>query len=330
MDTSFYEGLLEWISDGVYFVTRDRRITYWNAGAERITGFRADEVIGHSCAEGILRHVAETGRQLCLNGCPLAAVMRDGNEREAHVYLHHKDGHRVPVSVRGQALRDEAGVIIGSVEVFQTRVATPYAGAPRRAADDDLLDPVTGLPPRRYGQLHLDTMLAGVRDGVTSLGVLFLDADHFKVVNDTYGHRTGDEVLRMVGQSLANGLRRGDIPIRWGGEEFIALLPGANSRGLAASAERIRMLTENSWLQKGDRQVRVTVSIGAAMARPTDNADDLIERADRYMYASKSGGRNRVTTDEGTLTSHADAPILGMGIPWEMPDMVDQDGFGNG
>lgn len=144
VDKQFYQDLLDQISDGVYFVNRDRRITYWNGGAKRITGYDADEVMGHSCSEGILRHVDDTGRQLCLSGCPLARVMKDGNPLETNIYLHHKDGHRVPVNVRGQALRDPAGQIVGSVEVFSTRVANPYAGQ-RRVRNDDSLDPVTGL-----------------------------------------------------------------------------------------------------------------------------------------------------------------------------------------
>lgn len=330
MDREFYLNLLDQIADGVYFVSRERRITYWNVGAERITGYRADEVLGHSCSEGILRHVNEAGRQLCLHGCPLAGVMKDGKAREAHVYLHHKDGHRVPVTVRGQALRDETGQIVGSVEVFTSRVVSPYVAVERRRKQEDSLDAVTGLPIRRHGELFLETMVTAAQEGTTSLGVLFLDADHFKAVNDNYGHRTGDDVLRMVGQSLANSLRGGDIPVRWGGEEFIALLPGVDPRGLAASAERVRMLVENSWITKGEQQVRVTASIGATMARPGDSAMDVVERADQYMYQSKSGGRNRVTVEGQTLTSTAEAPILGMGIPWEMPGMIDLDGFGSG
>ena len=317
MDKEFYQDLLDQISDGVYFVDRDRRITYWNGGAERITGYSAEEVLDHSCSEGILRHVTGTGRQLCLDGCPLAAVMHDGKPREAHVYLHHKDGQRVPVTVRGQALRDPNRQIVGSVEVFSTRVANPYAGR-RRVRKDDSLDPVTGLAPRRFGEMHLQTLMRAVAERATTLGVLYIDADHFKDVNDTFGHKTGDEVLRMVGQSLANGLRRGDIPVRWGGEEFLALLPGTDEAGLLATAERVRMLAENSWIQKGEVQVRVTVSVGATMAVPTESADDLVERSDTFMYASKRGGRNRVTTDTGELKSDADRPILGTAAPWEM------------
>lgn len=329
MRDEFYRDLLDQISDGVYFVTRDRRITYWNSGAEHITGYTADEVVGHSCAEGILRHVTDSGRQLCLAGCPLAAVMTDGKSREANVYLHHKDGHRVPVTVRGQAVLDPEGMIVGSVEVFYTRERNPYA-ADRRVRLDESLDAVSGLPPRSLGELHVDTMVRAVADQASSLGVLFLDADHFKDVNDTFGHKTGDDVLRMVAQSLANGLRRGDLPMRWGGEEFLALLPGTDRDGLHATAERVRMLVENSWVQRGDDQVRLTVSIGATMATPTDTAEALVDRADRLMYESKHHGRNRVTTDDGELTSTADRPIVGTGIPWQMPGLHDVDGFGDG
>lgn len=316
MEKKFYQDLLDQMSDGVYFVTLDRRITYWNGGAERITGYSAEEVLGHSCAEGILRHVNGAGRQLCVQGCPLLAVMQDGKPREAHVYLHHKDGNRVPVLVRGQALRDSEGEIVGSVEVFSTRVANPYAGD-KHGRKDDSLDSVTGLSSRRFGELHLQTLMKAVAESAITLGVLYVDADHFKDVNDTFGHKTGDAVLRMVGQSLANGLRRGDIPVRWGGEEFLALLPGIDAAGLAAVAERIRMLVENSWIQQSETQVRVTVSVGATMASPIESIDDVVDRADRLMYTSKRAGRNRVTTDAGPLVSRAESPVLGTAIPWE-------------
>ncbi len=329
MEKSFYEGLLDQVTDGVYFVTRDRHITYWNHGAELITGYSAEELLGHSCSEGILRHINDGGTQLCLHGCPLAGVMKDGKPRESHIYLHHKDGHRVPVTVRGSALRDPAGAIIGAVEVFSARSTNMYA-VQRRIRKDDLTDPVTGLPPRRLGELNLKTLMQAVAEQVTTMGVLFIDADHFKNVNDTFGHKTGDAVLRMVAKSTASGLRRADIPIRWGGEEFLVLLPGADEVGLYATAERIRILVENSWIQEGETQARVTVSIGATMALPTETADDLVDRADRLMYASKHGGRNRVTGDAGELVSSAERPLLGTAIPWEMPGVVDRDGFGHG
>lgn len=294
MDVRVYAELLDDVSDGVYFVDRDRRITHWNRGAEQITGYSADEVIGRHCAEGILRHVSGTGRELCGSGCPLSAVMRDGKPRRADVYLHHKSGHRVAVAVRGRPVRDAEGRIIGSAEVFTARGENPYAAERRRV--DEQLDSVTALLPRQPGERHLDAQLRAVEQDDATLGVLFVDADHFKAINDTFGHSTGDQVLRMIGRSMANGLRRRDIPIRWGGEEFLALLPGADADSLLTVSERLRMLVETSWIDQGDRRVRVTVSIGATLARPGEAAHEVVDRADRLMYASKRGGRNRVTT----------------------------------
>lgn len=329
MDPDLNASLLERVSDGIYFVTRDRRITYWNRGAEQITGYTATEVVGHSCAEGILRHVNDGGRQLCLHGCPLAGVMKDGVPRTAEVYLHHQDGHRVPVTVRSEAIRDETGVIVGAAEVFTSRRPVDRTRGERRQ-DAGSVDPVTGVSTRRIGQMHLESLLRASADGITSLGVLFLDADHFKSINDTFGHRVGDEVLRMVGMSLVNGLRADDVVVRWGGEEFVTLLPGVSPASLAVAAERIRMLVENSWIQQGDDQARVTVSIGATMATATDTADSVLDRADRLMYASKNAGRNRVTGDHGTLVSEAERPLLGTRAPWDIPGVVDVDGFGDG
>ncbi|MEZ5117511.1 MAG: GGDEF domain-containing protein [Candidatus Nanopelagicales bacterium] len=325
MDEQVYQEILDQLTDGVYFVDRERVITYWNSGAERLTGYTADEVLNHSCSEGILRHVSENGAQLCLHGCPLLGVMRDGKSREAHVYLHHKEGHRVPVTVRGRAIRNPAGEIVGSIELFHKRSATRFSeDAPSDRDEDAYVDELTGIGNRRYGMLNLKPMVAAVDAGVTSLGVLFLDVDHFKSVNDTRGHRMGDAVLRMVGQNIANGLRSTDFPVRWGGEEFVALLPGADANTLEQSAERLRMLVEHSWIQEADEQVRVTVSIGATLAQPGEGAETVLDRADRLMYVSKESGRNLVTTDDGVRPRGAEPPLQGTEVPWTMAG-VDAD-----
>ena len=159
-----------------------------------------------------------------------------------------------------------------------------------------------------------------VTEGDLTLGVLSIDTDHFTEVSDTFGHETGDEVLRMIGQSMANGLRRGDVAVRWGEKEFLVLLPGTDQGGLNATAERVRMLVENSWILRGKAQVRVTVSVGATMAIPSERADDLVDRAAAFVDASKRGGCNRVTTDTGEIISTADRPILGTATPWETPN----------
>lgn len=320
MQEAAYRAILDQMSEGVYFVDLDRQITYWNPGAERITGYSADDVRGHSCADGILRHVTDSGHQLCIAGCPLAAVMKDGKSRTANVFLHHKEGHRVPVQVKGQAIRDDSGAIVGSVELFSVRSSTRFADPleGNRAADA-FVDVLTGIGNRRYGESNLESTMAAVRAGVTSLGVLFIDVDRFKRVNDTHGHRVGDQVLRMVGQDIANGLRAGDHPVRWGGEEFLVLMPGAQQASLERAAERLRMLVEHSWFQHGDTQMRVTVSIGAVLAHTTETSADVVDRADRLMYASKLAGRNLVSTEHGALPRRSESPLSGNLAPWKTP-----------
>ena len=106
------------LHDGLYFVDPDRIILFWNKAAEKISGFTAEEVVGKPCSANILTHVDADGNQLCLGLCPLAASMADRQPREAEVYMHHKDGHRIPVSVRVSALTDAEGNVIGGIELF--------------------------------------------------------------------------------------------------------------------------------------------------------------------------------------------------------------------
>ena len=293
------DKLLNSLFDGVYFVDAERKITYWNAAAERITGFSRDEVIGSCCADNLLRHVDGEGRDLCAGDCPITGALTDGKPREAPVFLHHRLGHRVPVSVRTAPVHDEQGNRIGAVEIFSDnssalQILLEY----EQLKQDAFIDPLTGIGNRRYGEMSLSTRIYDLHTHALPFGLLFLDIDHFKRFNDRYGHKTGDDVLAMVAKSIGNSLRKIDIVARWGGEEFVVILPGANGVVLKAVAERIRMLIEKSFLMAAEEKLQVTISVGAALSRLDDNIKTVVSRADRLMYQSKEGGRNRVTLDE--------------------------------
>jgi diguanylate cyclase (GGDEF)-like protein/PAS domain S-box-containing protein len=295
-DDGFYKAILDNLYDGVYFVDRDRRITYWNRGAERITGYEGAAVLGRCCAENLLMHVDASGAELCQAGCPLSAAMGDGGIREAQVFLHHASGHRVPVSVRVAPLRDADGTIVGAVEVFSENSAVVTAlerlQELRREVEEDAL---TGVGSRRYAEIRLQSAIADcARHGERS-GVLFLDVDHFKQVNDTYGHDTGDRVLRMVADTLRVNVRSTDSVGRWGGEEFIVLLPGVESQALSTIAEKLRTLVSHSWVAVREGRLAVTVSVGGTVTRPSDTLESLLRRVDDLLYRSKAAGRDRVT-----------------------------------
>jgi diguanylate cyclase (GGDEF)-like protein/PAS domain S-box-containing protein len=295
-----YKEILDHLYEGVYFVDRERYITYWNQAAERITGFAADKVLGSRCSDNILTHIDARGKRLCLEGCPVTETIRDGLPREAEVFLHHREGHRVPVLIRISALRDTAGAIIGAVELFSDNSARKAIAEHLKELEDLALhDPLTKLANRRYIQMTLKTRLEELKRYGLTTGVMFLDIDDFKHVNDTYGHQEGDRILVMVGNTLVINSRPFDVIGRWGGEEFVCLLRNVDEKTLCTVAERLRVLLENSYIYTRHGPIRVTASIGATLARVGDNWEKAVGRADRLMYVSKRKGKNLVTTDEG-------------------------------
>ncbi|MCF8078980.1 MAG: sensor domain-containing diguanylate cyclase [Desulfobacterales bacterium] len=295
MIQSLPPSLLDQLYDGVYFVDRSRRITYWNKAAERLTGYAAHEVIGKRCEEGVMVHVDGEGSQLCEKGCPLAATLEDGRVREADLFLRHKTGHRMPVALRVAPLRDEAGEIVGAVEIFNDSSGKIDLQQLARLEKEALLDPLTGLANRRSLQRHLEGRMEELRRYGLGFGVLFIDIDRFKQINDTHGHAVGDRVLQMIARTLSVNLRPFDEVGRWGGEEFVAVVANVDSHALSLVAERLRMLTEASGLDTETGRVRATVSIGAVLATAEESVEVILERADQLMYQSKIAGRNQIS-----------------------------------
>ena len=299
-ERNFYERLLDGISDGVYFMDRDRIIRYWNHAAERITGFKKDEVIGKACRDNVLMHVDDAGTSLCLAElCPALGTIMDGQEREAEVYLHHKEGYRLPVIARISPIRDDSGNITGAVEVFSdNRRIHEMTHRIKELERLALIDPLTRIGNRRYGEIHLENGFSHLNRYGWPFGVLFMDVDHFKRVNDSHGHETGDKVLQMVAGTLLHNLRTSDVASRWGGEEFLTVVPHVGRNEIGIIGKKILSLIEQSSLDTPDGPLRVTVSIGAALARQDESLESLVDRADHLMYQSKRKGRNTVTAED--------------------------------
>lgn len=294
-DSDFYRSILDNLYDGVYFVDRERRITYWSRGAERIAGHAAEEVVGFACAEGILVHVDERGSNLCVCGCPLAATMADAEPREAAVYLHHKEGHRVPVLVRSAPLRGPGGDIEGAVEIFSDNTDAFAATQRLKEVSRELVeDPLTGVGNLRFLDMKLRSCRFESEITGRPFGVLPADVDRFKNINDSFGHAVGDRALRMTAETLRNGMRQSDYLGRWGDDEFLVILTGLSEGTLAEVGEKARVLVERSTLEADGRAVAVTVSVGATMSRLDETHEELLERVDGPLYQAKDRGRNAV------------------------------------
>lgn len=293
----FFKKLLDNLAEGVYFVDLERHIKYWNRGAERLTDYPAAEVLGQPCAANLLVHTDSAGCPLCpVDTCPAAIAMRTGQAVEERVYLRHKSGYRVPVEVKVEPIRDANGAVVGAVETFHDASGALAAEQEltrlERAA---LLDPLTEVGNRRFCEIELQRRCDEHSRLGWSFGVIFADVDHFKEINDTHGHETGDQVLRMVARTLANTIRSFDVVGRWGGEEFLVQLKNTGTDELGVIAERVRRLVEGSALPVGESYLQVTISAGATVVLPGDTTESLLARADALMYAAKAAGRNRVT-----------------------------------
>jgi diguanylate cyclase len=176
-----------------------------------------------------------------------------------------------------------------------------------RAQQEALHDALTGLKNRRGLERAVEDA-ASSGAGLAGAALLVADIDHFKKINDTYGHLLGDKVLRAVAQVLHANIKGKDTSARIGGEEFAALLPGTTLDGARALAEQIRTAVSRGRIHRGEKDENiggVTLSIGVAVAAPTESLEQLIARADAALYEAKRTGRNRVCLAAGSVQQYS-------------------------
>lgn len=186
------------------------------------------------------------------------------------------------------------GTAIHNADLFRQREAA-LSEIRRLAGEQEhlaLTDGLTGLVNRRGGELALVREVARATRGSSSLSVIMIDIDHFKRVNDQHGHQVGDDVLRLVAGAIARTARASDVAIRWGGEEFVVVLPDTALVGARECAERVRVAV--GALPLGGARPAVTVSVGAAEWSRGEDSLEVIGRADGRLYSAKAAGRDRV------------------------------------
>ncbi|WP_300523341.1 sensor domain-containing diguanylate cyclase [Aminiphilus sp.] len=296
--TDLYKKTLDCLYDGVYVTDTRRIIIYWNRAAEQLTGYTAAEVTGHRCADNILVHVDDRGTCLCENACPLAETLLDGEMREADVFLHHKEGHRVPVSIRVSPITDARGVVMGAVEVFSDN--SEKLTAMEMAAlfhDMSLTDDLTHVGNRRLSEISLLAKLDEMQEKGWLFGAALLGMDNLEAVNDRYGPGSGDLMLQVTARTVKGSLRSFDFIGRWGGGEFLLLFSNVRTEeDLLRLAERCRVLVQAShFLSPGGEWVYPTACLGATLSLPGDTMEPLTERLFRALTtAKKTAGRNSV------------------------------------
>ncbi len=298
IDISLTETLLNNVHDGVFFVDQDCKIFFWNKGAEQITGFNFSDVNGRKCSDQGINPVDESGKNLCDEDCPIKKALSDGQTHSTEAYLQHKEGHRLPVAIRGFPILGEKGEIIAAVETFND--ISPRFAMPQRKIELErmqLLDPLTEVGNRRFLEIHIMTRLEEIKKYRLPFGLLYIDLDNLKEVNDTYGKPTGDQVLRTVAHTIANNIRFFDIVGRWDSDEFLVIVMNVDESKLDYVGNKLRLLVEKSSITLETKLLRTTISIGATLASRVDSLDALEARAHSLMKHSKWLGRNKVSME---------------------------------
>jgi diguanylate cyclase (GGDEF)-like protein len=224
----------------------------------------------------------------------LQAALSDKVNRQTDLFLKHRLGYRVPVSVRVAPMLDSKGRVVGGVEVFSENsvklAALEKADNMEQLA---LTDGLTNAGNRRFTEKILREMGEQYHRGGDSFAILFIDLDNFKDVNDAHGHEAGDAVLKAVSRTITNNLRSCDFLGRWGGDEFIAILTNTDERTKDV-ADRCCDLVRSCAVPCADCTIHPTVSIGLARIRPGESPTELVARADANLYHAKQAGRDQV------------------------------------
>lgn len=282
---------------GVYITDRERRIVFWNAGAERITGYLRQEVLGRFCRENLLMHCDHQRRPVCGANCPLSEAMLDGKARESSLFLKHKLGHRVPVRVHSMPIRDERGTVIGAAECFQRQRDVPHPE--RRDPLHTCSYEVAGVPPYGFVLSELNMRLARAEETESGFGVVCVGVDRFEETRVTRGHEACETVLQVVANTLQNAMRPGDFLGSWTEGRLMLVLATATKEGVVRAAERLRALVACSTAVWWGDPLPLTIACGCTPATAGDHLENLTMRAERALGQALAEGGNRVVAGEG-------------------------------
>ena len=286
----FNQRVLSSLAQGVYQIDTDGLCHFISPSALNILRIQASDVLGQSPHELFHHHDAD-GEVYDPADCPTHKTLSDGQVRRSEEWFIRSDGERFLTDMLVAPMLDDS-TVVGAVVIFEDISERKRMEA--QLLDLATTDGLTGLHNRRYFLGRLEEGVArSKRFGETGC-VIMLDCDHFKNVNDRYGHAVGDEVLQGLAGVLRQNMRQTDVVGRIGGEEFAVLLNDARLESALEWAERVRAAVAERYYHAAGENFVVTVSMGCASIRADDDENSVLLRADQALYQAKQRGRNRV------------------------------------
>lgn len=278
--------------EAIYIVDQFRKIVYFNPEAEKLTGFSRIEMENSFCYDNKLNHITEQGVNICIEGCLLAASIKENVVKEHFVYLHHKQGHRIKVHVRTIPIHNQKGVVEGAIEVFSDKTEKNLYLEEMKIRDSlFFIDALTVTFNRHYLINEIPTLIS--KNKQSQIGVAFIDIDKFKNFNDDYGHHLGDLVLSEISKTISKNLTGKDSLIRYGGDEFVIIMFAANQEEVDRIINKIDMLIKATIIRFEGKEFIIEASIGYTILKDNEDINLAIARADLAMYEAKNSQLNK-------------------------------------
>jgi two-component system, cell cycle response regulator len=292
-DQTLHRLVLEALPFGVFVVNRAGKVILWSAGAEKLTGYLRQDVVGHSCGDELLNHCDNEKDPLQAASAPLLATLREGRPASGMLSLRAKAGHFVPMQIQTVALHDEQGTLAGAAELFEP-ISPPSRDERRQSklGAYGCLDTVTGVLNHSMIQAHLKESLSLHLVYPVPFCVMCIGIDALPDLRKRYGQAGVDAAFRSVAHTLENAIRPTDFLGRWMEYEFLAILTECNENDVVKVGERLGRMVRNSSVDWWGDKIRVTASIGATAVVDNDTVGSLLSRAEHALRERLTAGGN--------------------------------------
>lgn len=293
-----YIEILDQLFEPAYIIDNKEKILFWNKAAEKMTGYDAKSIVGKTCRNSSIVHTNENGEKLCLDQCPFQELIDKGKVSEQNLFLNHKTGYRIPVSIRLVPIVNQNNKIIGAIEFFIKRDQFTTTARPdviKELVKTAYIDSITGLPNKDYMESKIIKILneAKLNPLDTQYGLLVIDIQNLEEFNNDGGLEAGDFLLKIIGQTLTNNLEEltDCFASRWYGGKFIIIINSNKINTLLNWSNKFKTLIEQSIIM-GYEKRKVKVSVAGVVVYPEDTLQSLVKSLEQQLQISKKQNNN--------------------------------------
>jgi PAS domain S-box-containing protein/diguanylate cyclase (GGDEF)-like protein len=295
-DPDVFRSILEGLQTGVYVVNRNQKVLFWNAGAERITGYLRQDVLGRSWQENVAAADKGGDQAPADPAHAIQAALRDGTIAVAQVSVKHRDGHRIPLRMHTVPVRDTNGAIIGVAHSFEEPVSvSEWDARQTKLAAVGCLDSVTGALNQSFILFHLRESIATFVEHQVPFSIARILVDRLDHFRHQCGPGAVSAILRAVAQTLESSLRPTDFLGHLDDDQFLAILTECTASEIDKVTERLQKMVTYAEIRWWGDEISVTASFGGTSVKPGDTSESMLERSQKLLDQSVQSGGNAVT-----------------------------------